>query len=341
MLALTACGGGGTRIAPSSHLDDSQATISGDATTASATEAASSKPAFGSVTQSSNTDGSGVTADRASVAFSNNQATVTISGGDRTPLVLDTARDTVLSESYVSPLGGRYSYKGEALVKETANSLAVASVYTNWNNDDPNDYLAGGYWIYGEVDGAEFSHVEAGAFVDGPEIASAPTLPQSGTATYRGRSGGLYVYEYTSYPLIELGEYGTDIRLTANFNTQTISGCMGCENGVQVFGTVTNSNTGEWEALGANSPTQVHLGQTGFNNDGTFRGSTVSLSDSRIPTPATITSTGSWGGRFSNIPGDDGTPRLTAGTVGAEFTVSGDPDFNGRGGFVGAWFAVR
>lgn len=282
-----------------------------------------------------------MTTDHARVSLVNDQARVTISGGGRTPLVLDTARDTVISESRDSPLGSDYSYKGEAVVKETPGSLTLAAVYTNWNNDDPNDYLAGGYWIYGDRGQLGFSHVEAGAFVDGPEIRSNPTLPQSGTATYRGDAGGLYVHENTSTPLVEFGDFGTDIRLTANFDTATISGCMGCVSGAELSGIAMDTSTGEWETFSVNTPTQINLGSIGFNSDGTFHGSAMTLSDSRMSSHVTVTNKGSWGGKFSNIPDADGIPRLAAGTIGVEYTISGDPDWNGRGKIVGAWFATQ
>ena len=61
--------------------------------------------------------------------------------------------------------------------------------------------------------------------------------------------------------------------------------------------------------------------------DGTFASNvrTELIGDARLPTDFVTSTSGSWGGRFSNVPnGDTGDPRRVAGSVGVSFeTVVG------------------
>lgn len=160
----------------------------------------------------------------------------------------------------------------------------------------------------------------------------APTLPRLGTAHYSGRAGGLYAYESARFA--EVGEFGADAQLTANFASNTISGCLGCEGGVTVWGIATDASGDITEFGDETVPVRLRLGETAIGPTGIFRERNVTLEgDDR-----TVTQTdGSWGGQFSNIPIPTGEPRLVAATAGAEWT-----EVDGSGGvFVGAWFGIR
>ncbi|MCY4098841.1 MAG: hypothetical protein OXF40_11375 [Rhodospirillales bacterium] len=69
---------------------------------------------------------------------------------------------------------------------------AVAS----WNDADPTDYLAAGWWLVYPPDAPiwAFESATRGVFVDGPEFDAArpPDLSVTGTASYVGGVGDLY-----------------------------------------------------------------------------------------------------------------------------------------------------
>ena len=339
VLALAACGGGGGGVTvsnggPSTPTLADARSANGSAARSAGAQAASNLPNFGSVTQSTNAGSvAGISGDAALTSFDGRNVRVTVQRMDGSRLAFDSATDRVDGESYPPILPG-YSYRGDALLTSTATTLSVAAVYTNWNSANPTDYLAGGYWMHleGRTDTLEITGADIGAFVDGPELSGVPTLPRLGTASYSGRAGGLYAYE--SVRFTEVGEFGTDAQLTANFASNTISGCVGCEEGITVWGVATDANGDISEFGDETVPVRLRLGETEIRPNGNFRNRNVRLEgDDR-----TVTHTdGSWGGQFSNIPTQTGEPRLVAGTAGAEWTEAD----GSRGVFVGAWFGTR
>ncbi len=308
--------------------------VNGSAARSAGTQAATNLPSFGSVTQSTNTGSiAGISGDAASTSFDGRNVRVRIQRTDGSHLAFDGATDRIDSAS-LPPIVPGYSYRGDALLTSTATTLSVAAVYTNWNNSDPTDYLAGGYWLHldGRTDPLEITGADVGAFVDGPELSGVPTIPSLGTARYSGRAGGLYAYESARFA--EVGEFEADARLTANFASSTISGCLGCVEGVTVWGVATDANGQTSEFGDETVPVRLRLGETAIGSTGNFRNRNVRLEgDDR-----TVTHTdGSWGGQFSNVPTQTGEPRLVAGTAGAEWTEAD----GSRGAFVGAWFGTR
>ena len=343
-LALSACGGGGGGggITPSVTMTEdpspmvegsSEVTISDVQDTAStvsaASQAGSSLPAFGSVTQSANRDGvSGVSTDRASTEFDGETFVLKVDRQSGTDLHLSTAEDHTIAFLYDrSPVPGHDTGADGHIIDYTPSETTIAYAAVSWLNSDPTDYLAGGYWLHatGDILGT-FTIDEAGAFADGPEISMSnrPTMPVRGTASYIGEAEGLYGVEYgTDAPGYEgtsaIGIFYADMALTADFNARTIGGCMGCNGGVFLDGDPSNY--------------RVCLGATSFASNGTFRGSSVSLEN---PDVDIVSTNGAWGGMFSNQPNADGDPRLVAGTLGGEARTSGGSETV----FVGAYYAT-
>ena len=337
-LVLAACGGGGgtsTGQAPQPQFSRATAASTNPQTVQdAANRAVGNLPRFGSVTQSSNAGVvAGITGDAASASFDGRNARLTIQRTDGSRLSFNGATDRFDSVSY-TPIVPGYSFRGDGMLKQTAASVSIAAVYINWNNSDPNDYLAGGYWMHveGRVFPPAVTGAEIGAFVDSPELRSAPTLPVTGTATYAGQAGGFYAYR--SGRGAEIGEFNGVASLTADFSTNTISGCIGCNGGVNVSGVAadTSGQTSTFEDVDV--PVRLRMSAASILGDGTFRNQSVSLERD----DATVTSTsGSWGGRFSTIQDSAGDPRLVAGTAGAEWTES----TGAQGVFAGAWYAVK
>ena len=346
-LALAACGGGGggggvaTSAQPEAtipHADvppvvTTAGVLSGDpgATRSAAERAAVALPAFGSVTQSANRHGvSGVSTDRTETSIDGDEFTMTINRQDGSFVTLSTVDDYyILNPPGESTLPGHNAVQDGYILDYTPQEATVAYVAVSWDNDDPTDYLAGGYWIraIGDTAGSNFEIDSAGAFVDGPELSmsSRPTMPLLGTARYIGEAEGLYgASAGTDVPGAQVGDteiglFNGDVALTADFGAGTIGGCVGCNGGIF--------------ADGESTDLLMRLGATPFEGNGTFRGASVAL-ESRS-TDITSTS-GAWGGMFSNLPGSDGNPRLVGGTVGAAATTSGGSEVV----LVGAYIAV-
>ena len=300
-----------------------------------AAAAAGNLPSFGSVTQSSNAGTvAGTTGDSATTSFDGRNVRVTVRRADGSRLSLDPASARVAAKEDYEPIVPGYTYQGTGLLDYTDTSVSIAAIYVNWNDRDRSDYLAGGYWMHfvGSVDPLRVDGAEIGAFVDGPELSGAPDLPVGGTASYRGEAGGFYGYASTAGT--EIGEFAADAEFSADFSSNTISGCLGCNGGATVSGVAVSSAGQAVEFADEIVPVRLRLGQAAFGSGGTFRNRDVTLERD----DATVTSTtGSWGGRFSNVPDSAGDPRLAAGTAGAEWTEAD----GSQGAMVGAWYGIK
>ncbi len=350
LLFLTAClggggGGGGGGSSPSSpelKIGPSDAfTLDSSGLHDTTSQAARSVPAFGSVTQSSNHGVSGVTTDAASTTFDGTNVSLTVTREDGSSLALDSSAHEY-EKGYSNPGIIGYSGRSHTLLDFTNNSLSAANVAVIWENDDPLDYLAGGYWLHleGNVGTGRITGVEVGAFADGPELSGAsPVIPILGTARYQGAGGGLYAYEFGSQQgevprgSVEFGEFSGTTTLTADFDARTISGCIGCPGGLSGDAILVLPN-GESRGFSGNVSARIDLGAASFDSGGRFTSQDVEVVI--LGTDVTST-TGSWGGQFSNIPDASGDPRLVAGTAGAEWTESDGSE----GGFVGAYYGFK
>ena len=304
--------------------------------------AALSPPRFGDggVVQSA---GVGVaTASGVSTSFDGTDLTVTISRDDGNEITLNTGSDaSETSEPVDSPIAG-HGAQSWVLFEPTADGMSVAIATVTANEDDAADYLTVGHWMHIAVDVAEFSFIgaEMGAFVDGPELspASPANLPAGGTASYYGPASGAYsVLHGTDTGVTpgstESGMFDSAVELAADFAANTISGCVGCRDGVALFGTLDDAGTGEsTEVMFVDSGYRLHLDSTVLDPNGTFLGQRMRLEH---PVISIASTEGAWGGRFSNIADSAGDPRLVAGTFGAEATSTGGSEGAFLGSFVG------
>ena len=108
---------------------------------------------------------------------------------------------------------------------------------------------------------------------------------------------------------------------------------MGCRDGVALFGVLHDADTGEEsDVLLEDSGYRLHFDPTSLDSNGTFRGQQMRLENPAISIAST---TGAWGGQFSNIPDSAGDPRLVAGTFGAEVTGADESEAVFLGSFIG------
>ena len=359
-LLLVSCGGGGggsTGAAPPNGPGPVAPvpTVSGllgadPARSMTAAErAATSLPRFGSVTQSSNRNAAGVSTDAATASFDGHNLAFAVTRGDGSGLQLDSAAHAVadLTSDGSSPVPG-YTGRDWYLLDYTPISASVAYAAVSWDNTDPTDYLAGGYWMHfeGHLPSLAIREVEVGAFVDGPELSGDRALPKLGTATYNGEAGGMYATLYGSDAAAsgppgstEIGDFGANIVLTADFGEATISGCINCDGSARLSGVFTDGSTGQSRTFG-NAPgsASIRLGPTTIGSSAGRPGSFSSEGIALTYPGLTVTRTeGSWGGQFSNIVDAADDPRLVAGTFGARARSSGGSETV----FVGAYYAAK
>ncbi|MDE0331426.1 MAG: hypothetical protein OXL41_06105, partial [Nitrospinae bacterium] len=213
-------------------------------------------------------------------------------------------------------------------VRDKLSEDVVRSVHESWA-----DWMTGGYWMLVD-ENAEVTDV--GAYVDGPELAGAPTLPSLGTATYQGFATGGYAAVYgADFPNVtagshEVGEYEGQLELTADFGARRISGRV---HSISLSGIHTPPGGSSRPITDVAAPYVFSLGETRFDTSGFTGNTTVTSTDPGISVES---STGSWGGKFSVVSDGDGNPRLVAGTHGEEFTTTGGTE----AGFIGAFVGV-
>ena len=343
---LAACGGGGSGNPTASQpppatgttpTSQSAFTASPGTTHGALGTAATARPAFGSVTQSSSVSVSGVTTDAAQVTRSGDTDTLRVRRRNGSSFSLNTDQHLVeVSDVLVSPVTRRLWQDGY-LFDYDANSLTVMRGAIDYSSTDVTDWLAGGYWLHVQGDYANdnITGVEIGAFIDGPEISRPANVPISGTATYNGIAAGLYGSRAgTDVPGVqtgtfEMGEYDGAFRARADFGRGTVSASI---TNIYVEAVAITPDGTVYDASGP-SDSQLHFGSAPINSNGTFTGTSVTATDPRF---SSLRAEGSWGGRFSTIDDATGDPRLLAGTHGGTVTTPGGTQVQ----FIGAHFGA-
>ena len=213
-------------------------------------------------------------------------------------------------------------------VRDKPSEEVVRTTHESWA-----EWLVGGYWMQVSED---MSVDEAGAYVDAPEFVGTPTLPSLGTASYRGVATGGYalVYgeDFAGVPAgsHEIGDYEGDLELSVDFSAKRIAGRVHSME-ADGFHTPRAGQTRPFNDV--SMPYEIALEATAFDSSG-FTGRTgVTSTDSEHEI---ANSSGSWGGKFSNLSDLDGNPRLVAGTHGAEFTAAK----GAQGSFIGVFAGV-
>ena len=257
---------------------------------------------------------------------------------------VNTTDDAVDSQSAVTPLPGHRA-RDWTFIKGVEEGTSIAYALVSWDGDKPADYLMAGWWAeFPDQHLPELSFRDSiqYAIVDGPETdpAAPPQLPLEGQATYIGPAGGLYAYDAGTDWGEDRGAYVIDeyegaITITADFAGATLSGCIGCEGDLVTrrahFGIFLGDKVRDVQSIAAGY--ELHFGETPFNPDGTFEHTDVTV---KHPERAVSHSEGHWGGTLSNIPDEDGIPRLVAGFSGADFEESD----GSAGAFFGTFVAL-
>ena len=261
--------------------------------------------------------------------FDGNVLTVDLSSRDGETLKVNTLRDAVETDVFRTPIPN-HSGKSWVLRNFSFDSTSLVYAVVSWDNDDPTDYLAAGWWIH--LPGREYDPetIEQVIFIDGPEIdstAKPPEMPVSGQAHYVGEGGGIFRYRYGSgwgelTGEVVLDEYRGTMNVVADFESGTMHGCVGCIGDINAERQHLVYLLGE-DLPGGPAPVadyEIHFKPLAFNADGSFESGFDSAAGSvRHPDRAIAASRVFWGGSFSNVADAKGNPRLIGGFTDAEF----------------------
>ena len=263
---------------------------------------------------------------------------------DGVELSVNTADDAVSTRTASTPIPGHQA-QDWTFVKDTGDGTAVAYALVSWDSDEPADYLMAGWWAQfhdQQYPDLSFENSTQYGIVDGPEFDPAvpPELPLEGSATYTGQAGGLYgVRLGSNWGEAEganvVDEYEGTITIEADFADATLSGCMGCVGDLVTrrahFDIFLGDEVRDVQSVVTDY--ELHLGAAAFDRNGQFEHEGVEV---RHPDRDVTPLVGFWGGGLSNVPDEDGNPRMVVGFSAAAFS-EGD---GSAGSFIGSFVAL-
>ena len=237
------------------------------------------------------------------------------------------------------PLLPNHSNREWLLADNHYDGRVLLYAVVEWDNTDATDYLAAGWWLTypPRVPYQAFELATRGVFLDGPELnpANPPDLPLTGTATYVGGMGGLYTYQYGRNwgelaDSAEFTEFQGPIALTADFDSNRLTGCFGCLGPIQTAPGRHLFPAVPWQGDDpAALPTDYELHfASSFGANGAFEDTTITVMH---PDRTITASAGTWQGQFSNVPDVDGNPRRVVGSTDVHFAE----DDGSQGRFTG------
>ena len=264
-------------------------------------------------------------------------------GGTRT---LDTFRDTDWTGAAFLPRPAQpnHSNREWILVDNHRDGRVFLYALVSWDNADPADYLAAGWWLIypPDVPFWEFESAARGVYLDGPELdpARPPDLPLAGTAGYAGSMGGLYTYNYGRAwgelaDSSEVTEFTGPVSLTADFARNRLTGCLGCQGPIE---TAPGRHLAPAVPWGADDPHALPADydvrfEASIGAAGAFEDTAVAVAH---PGRNVVSSAGTWRGQFSNLPDAAGNPRRVVGSTDVLFAE----DDGSHGRFTGIFDAL-
>lgn len=208
---LTGCGGGSNGI---TNTIDNNA----DAFTSAAN--ANAKPQRGGVIQSSINNTSGLGVDTTKTTTKTTLDFKRVAGGQ--DVTVDTSdSDGMLECPYAPPIGNGFTTIFDYEKKLANGDFVVLGGVANYGTG-ANDYLSFGLWNYEAIDGT-MSEVGAYAY-GGDPFTQANIAGLTGTANYKKENGAVGAYIYNEGEGDGIDVLLGDVSLTANFDTDTISG---------------------------------------------------------------------------------------------------------------------
>ncbi len=243
-------------------------------------------------------------------------------GGTRT---LNTVRDTEWTSGLFlpRPVQPGHSSREWILADNHYDGRVFFYALVSWDNADPTDYLAAGWWLTSppDVPIRAFGAAARGVFLDGPELdpARPPDLPLAGRATYVGAMGGHYTYNYGRawgelVGLTEVTEFSGPVSLTADFDRNRLTVCLGCPGPIE---TAPGRHLAPAMPWGADDPAALPADydvrfEASIDASGAFESTAITVAH---PDRAIVKNAGTWQKQFSNMPDVDGSPRRAVGST--------------------------
>ena len=301
----------------------------------SAKAAAGSNPQFGSVYQTGNAGRVAAVHSVDVTQQSDGSVNLVIRRTDGSQTELNTETHWVAGQDEPSP-SGRTAESG-LLLDSDSTTITAAAGFIDYDPDNLGDWLVAGYWLHaiGDWENGVLTGVEIGAFVDGPELVAHSDTPNTGTATYQGEAGGLYVYRAGSDEALpegthEVGDYEGTFRATADFGTGMMSGEI---SNIRIVG-IAETPEGMIIPIDERPNVRLRLEPTSIvPESGQMARGTVRIIS---PDDPYLSQEGYWGGQLSNQDDGDGNPRALAGTHGG----SGTSQTGAEVVYVGAHFGT-
>ena len=279
-------------------------------------------------------------------SFSDGVLSISVPTPDGRTRTLDTVRhlEGTWGRFLPRPVQPNHSNREWILVDNHYDGRVFLYALVSWDNADPTDYLAAGWWLIypPDVPVWAFEAATRGVFLDGPELdpATPPDLPLAGTATYVGGMGGLYTYNYGRAwsdlaESTEVTEFAGPVSLTADFDGNRLTGCLGCLGPIE---TAPGRHLAPAVPWGADDPTALPAEydvrfEASIGAGGAFEDTTVTVAH---PDRTIVSSAGTWRGQFSNVPDVDGNPRRVVGSSDVLFAE----DDGSHGRFTGIFDAL-
>ena len=152
--------------------------------------------------------------------------------------------------------------------------------------------------------------------------------------------GGLYTYNHGRNwgelaESAEITEFNGPFSLTADFDRNRISGCLGCLGPIE---TAPGRHLAPAVPWGADDPAALPADydvyfEASIGPGGAFEDTATSVTH---PDRAVVSSAGTWQGQFSNVPDADGNPRRVVGSTDVLFAE----DDGSHGRFTGIFDAL-
>ena len=283
---------------------------------------------------------------RTGTSFADGVLSVDVPTPDGRIRTLDTAQDSEWTSGLFlpRPVQPNHSNREWILADNHYDGRVFLYALVSWDNADPTDYLAAGWWLIypPDVPVHAFEAAARGVFLDGPELdpADPPDLPLAGTASYVGSMGGLYTYNYGRAwgelaESTEVTEFTGPVSLTADFDQNRLTGCLGCQGPIE---TAPGRHLAPAVPWGADDPAALPTDydvrfEASFGARGAFEDTAVAVAH---PDRTIVSSAGTWQGQFSNVPDADGNPRRVVGS--ADVLFAEDDGSHGR--FTGIFDAL-
>ena len=283
---------------------------------------------------------------RTGTTFADGVLSIDVRYPDGRTHTLDTVRHSEGSSGLFlpRPVQPNHSSREWLLGENHYDGKIMLYAVVDWDNADPTDYLAAGWWLIypPDVPYRAYGAATRGVFLDGPELdpANPPDLPLTGAATYVGGMGGLYSYDYGRNwgelaGSSEITEFAGTVSLTADFDQNRLTGCMGC---VEPIETAPGRHLFPAVPWRGPDPTalpadyDLHF-EASFGANGAFEDTAITVTH---PDRTITTSAGTWQGQFSNVPDVAGNPRRVVGSTDVHFAE----DDGSQGRFTGIFDAL-